>query len=300
MKVFISWSGILSKNLAEAFKQWLPGVIQAVKPYYSPDDISKGSRWSTEISKELVSSKVGIICLTRENLEAPWIMFEAGALSKNIDMSKLCPILFNVETSDIQGPLVQFQAAKFSKEEIRKLMKMINDELGEDALAADVLDNVLEMWWPKLKESVEKILKDTVLDKKKSSRPERDILEEILELTRSASIQKERFGRGREVLIHPNALRDLVESYDRVATEIESFVGIVNILSVIDALKTFEKPLNYIVRDSDIPSIERERLLEIYDSAKNRLVKIYDYTTTENKIDVTPKIRKKKNSTAKR
>ena len=81
MKVFISWSGETSKGLAEALREWLPAVIQAVNPYFSPDDVSKGSRWSSEISKELEDSAIGIICLTKENLEAPWIMFEAGALS---------------------------------------------------------------------------------------------------------------------------------------------------------------------------------------------------------------------------
>ncbi len=87
MRIFISWSGDLSKNIAEIFRQWIPGVIQAAKPYYSPDDITKGTRWSSEISKELDASKIGIICLTKDNLDSSWIMFEAGALSKNIEKS---------------------------------------------------------------------------------------------------------------------------------------------------------------------------------------------------------------------
>ncbi len=41
MDVFISWSGELSKKIAEAIRDWIPCVIQAVKPYYSPDDISR-------------------------------------------------------------------------------------------------------------------------------------------------------------------------------------------------------------------------------------------------------------------
>jgi len=71
MKVFISWSGDLSKCLAEVLRQWLPAVIQAVKPYYSPDDITKGARWTTEIAKELEEASLGIICLTQDNLEGP-------------------------------------------------------------------------------------------------------------------------------------------------------------------------------------------------------------------------------------
>jgi hypothetical protein len=184
MKIFLSWSGELSKNLADVIRQWLPSVIQAVKPYFSPDDMSKGARWNAEISKELEESKIGILCLTRDNLEAPWIMFEAGALAKKIDKSKVCPILFGIETTDIQGPLVQFQAARFEKEEIKKLVRMINAELGELGLGQNVLDEVFEMWWPKLKERIELELTSAKAIKKQSVRSERDLLEEILSLTR--------------------------------------------------------------------------------------------------------------------
>ncbi len=109
MKIFITWSGDTSCLIAEVLNKWLPGVLQAVKTYYSPNDILKGTRWNAEISKELESSQVGIICLTKDNLEAPWIMFEAGALSKSLENSKVCPILFGVDASEVKGPLVQFE-----------------------------------------------------------------------------------------------------------------------------------------------------------------------------------------------
>src|SRR5215813_14335412 len=85
MKVFISWSGERSKQLAEAIREWLPNVLQFVKPYFTPADIEKGARWASEISKELEQSKIGIIAMTEENLTSPWIMFEAGAISKVVE-----------------------------------------------------------------------------------------------------------------------------------------------------------------------------------------------------------------------
>ncbi|MBL4584093.1 MAG: toll/interleukin-1 receptor domain-containing protein [Pseudomonadales bacterium] len=82
MKVFISWSGEESRKLAAILNDWLPTAIQSVKPYFTPVDINKGALWSASISSELEHSEIGIICLTRTNLTAPWIMFEAGSPRK--------------------------------------------------------------------------------------------------------------------------------------------------------------------------------------------------------------------------
>ncbi|MCK5605193.1 hypothetical protein KAR91_25100 [Candidatus Pacearchaeota archaeon] len=46
-KVFISWSGDLSRKLAQAVYDWLPGALQYVKPYFLPEDIEKGAKWDT-------------------------------------------------------------------------------------------------------------------------------------------------------------------------------------------------------------------------------------------------------------
>jgi hypothetical protein len=188
MKVFLSWSGNRSKSIAEVLRNWLPSVLQAVKPYFSPDDVSKGSRWASEIAKELESSRIALLFITPENPEAAWLVFEAGALSKNLDRSKVCPLLFGeIEPTDIKGPLVQFQAAKFSKVEMKRVLKMINAELGDAALAADVLESVFEMWWPKLDEHVSQQLEESAHDEETARRPDRELLEEILLLSRRNS-----------------------------------------------------------------------------------------------------------------
>ena len=60
MKVFLSWSGIRSKLMADALRDWLPLVIQAVEPWLSESDIEKGVRWGPDISDRLEESRVGI------------------------------------------------------------------------------------------------------------------------------------------------------------------------------------------------------------------------------------------------
>ena len=66
LQVFLSWSGPKSKELAAFLTEWLPKVIQAVKPWMS-DDIEKGDRWQA-VDSSLEQVSVGIICLTKSNL----------------------------------------------------------------------------------------------------------------------------------------------------------------------------------------------------------------------------------------
>lgn len=192
MRVFISWSGDLSKALAEAIRNWLPSALQYVKPYFSPSDIEKGSKWATEIFKELSASTTCIIVLTRENLASNWVMFEAGAISCTIDRARVCPLIFDLEETDLQGPLAQFQATKFIKSDIRKLFFNINSAAGEHKLSDAVADGVFEKWWPDLEAQIVQILEGHKLIKaKKDIRSERDLIEELLLLTRKISTEIE-------------------------------------------------------------------------------------------------------------
>jgi len=210
-KVFISWSGDLSNKLAEAVRNWIPGVLQFAKPYFTPSDIEKGARWGSDILGELASSDIGIICLTKDNLSKPWILFEAGALSKNFDKSKVCTLLFGVEATDLSGPLTIFQGTRFEKADVKKLIKSINATGGEAKLEDSVLDEVFEMWWPRLQERVASILEAGKTTSGDAQRPDREILEEVLELSRLSARRNSREKElPREVLVDlMEALSDL-------------------------------------------------------------------------------------------
>lgn len=186
MKVFISWSGNSSQKIAEVLTNWIPKVLQSAKPYFSPSDIEKGTKWESEITKNLNECSIGIICVTRDNTNKPWILFEAGALSNKLEKSRVCPLLFGISNSDLTGPLATFQTTVFQKDEFKKLINSINKQLEENKVGEKVLDEVFEMFFPSLEESIGKILKDSKMDQsdEKEKRSDRDLLEEILELTR--------------------------------------------------------------------------------------------------------------------
>jgi hypothetical protein len=185
MHVFISWSGDLSRQLAEAIRNWLPEALQYVKPYFTPADIEKGAKWDNEISQKLAESNVCIIALTRESLSSQWVMFEAGAISRSVESSRVCAILFDLESTDVQGPLARFQATKFSKEEIHQLVRTINSSAGERALASQTLDNVFNKWWPDLESNIQRILSAASSAPSSEVRKDRSLLEETLLLVRS-------------------------------------------------------------------------------------------------------------------
>ena len=215
MKVFISWSGDMSRELGETLRTWIPAVIQQVKPYFTPNDIEKGTRWSSDIATELSESRVGVICLTKDNLDKPWIMFEAGALSKQLDSSHVCPILFDVDSSDLKGPLVQFQSTPFNRPEIKKLITTINKALGENRLDDSVLNTVFDMWWPKLEEQIKSIIEKYKNNggTNESPRDQREILEEILALTRMSVKRSPPSSKYKEEQIEPDAFAFLARRY---------------------------------------------------------------------------------------
>ena len=147
-----------SKRFAQVLREWLPLTIQAVEPYMSAEDTEKGSRWSGEIAAGLDASDFGIICMTPENLDAPWIHFEAGALSKSVDRARVSPVLFGLMPSQITGPLVQFQATEFVRDDILKLLRGISRSCGELQLDDIRLALVFDAMWPQLEAQVEKLI----------------------------------------------------------------------------------------------------------------------------------------------
>ena len=208
VKVFISWSGTVSRGLAEAFRDWLPSVIQAVKPWMSGSDIDKGVRWSSEIAAELEEARVGLICLTPDNLEKPWILFEAGALSKTLEKTFVCPYLFGLRSADLQFPLAQFQATKAEKEDTRKLIHTINSAFGESRLTDDQVNKSFERCWPEFEERLKAL--ELSQPATRSQRESREILEEILELARTTVLALAHDATARDSTGSPDPLTPVI------------------------------------------------------------------------------------------
>jgi hypothetical protein len=155
-KVLISWSGDPSHRVALALHTWLPTVIDGIVPYVSSVNIPKGTRWFSELSRQLEVTSFGIICLTLSNQHESWINFEAGAISKKVDESRISPFLFGLSPLDLTGPLQLFQATTTEREDVYRLVVSLAESSGIQVTPAS-LRNKFDISWPWLEAALKRI-----------------------------------------------------------------------------------------------------------------------------------------------
>jgi TIR domain len=187
MKVFISWSGNRSREVANLLSDWLCCVIQASRPWISTRDLDRGSLWFGEINDQLKDTTVGIICLTQENKNRPWILFEAGALAKGLSTSRVCTLLIDLEPKDIEDPLAQFNHTFPTRDSVFGLVRTLNGTLGQASLDVRILEQVFSVYWPQFETNFKDVLSKTESAGPTKPRPKEDVLGEILENTRVLS-----------------------------------------------------------------------------------------------------------------
>ncbi len=183
MKIFLSWSGQTSHQIAKGLREWLQSVIQTAEPWLSSEDIKKGARWSPAIAKELAESRAAIFCLTPENLQSPWLNFEAGAVSNTPWSANVCTYLFGISNSDVTGPLTQFQSTiATSKEDNLRLLSTINSAQEGRALDPKRLDKAFNTFWPELEAVLTTVPK--LKEPSEAKRSPEDIAKETLGIVR--------------------------------------------------------------------------------------------------------------------
>lgn len=132
-KIFISWSGDNSKEIAKEIKKSFENKIfkdTGLSCFVSDVDISSGDDWWNKIKKELKKCKLGIVCITKENLKAPWIYFESGAMVAR--ELRVIPLLVNCgvkllrETPIASKHMVDF----YNREQFIKMVQNINNNLA--------------------------------------------------------------------------------------------------------------------------------------------------------------------------
>jgi hypothetical protein len=189
MKIFISWSGEKSRRLAEALNHFLNDVFIDLETWLSSEDIDVGAKWNYEISKQLEGSNFGIICLTKENLTAPWILFEAGALAKSVEPAHVCPYLLDLKPIELNEPLSQFQSIFADGKSTLKLLQTINKLRGGKLFPDEKLKNHFNAWWPQLENKLNDIKQEDRTSE--GLRSDEKLLEGIIQLVRLLALNRE-------------------------------------------------------------------------------------------------------------
>ena len=185
MKIFLSWSGNRSRLVAELLRDWIRCVLQATRPWISTRDLDRGSVWFAEINEQLKDTAIGIICLTGDNKDKPWILFEAGALAKGLNSNRVCTFLVDLQPTDVEDPLAQFNHTFPNKAGLLALVETINNALGANALDHRILQQVFDTYWPQFDDGFKQVLAEHPPEATPPPRDERDLLAEILDHTRA-------------------------------------------------------------------------------------------------------------------
>ena len=113
----------------------------------SSEDIAKGRRWAADIGEILEDSSYCIVCVTPGVERQPWVNFEAGAVSKIVERSRVSPLVLGLSVEDLGNlPLAMFQCTTCDKDDLRKLLQSIA-AAGAAGRDAKLIDRRLGQTW---------------------------------------------------------------------------------------------------------------------------------------------------------
>jgi hypothetical protein len=161
MDTILTWSGSASHEIASFFRDWLKTVVPGVEPWISDEDIAKGKKWFPELMKQLTKTGVSITFITPENVRSPWVYYEVGVIAAKNEACIVCPYLIGVAATHVRDtPLGQFQWTLANKEDTARLIRSINEVLGEKAHDPGLLQGNFNSQWPSLKRQLDQVSKD--------------------------------------------------------------------------------------------------------------------------------------------
>ena len=146
MKVFIGWSGQTSKEVASILKVWLPQMNPHIETFMSSEDVRLEVSWKAEIMNKMRETDYALLCVTRENLNSPWLCFETGVFMGG-NVPRVNAILFDVSPSQVSGPLQMFPLIEADKINLRLMVYSLN-QLCETQCPIDELKRIFDGVYP--------------------------------------------------------------------------------------------------------------------------------------------------------
>lgn len=151
-------------------------------------DIRAGENWERQLSETLETADCGILVLTKDNHNAPWVVFEAGVLSKSARLQLVIPYRVDLPLSEVAAPLARLQGVDADLNGTKKLIETLNSVLLKP-VPSDRVHTLIEALWPQLRTKIVTASKE-VKSNVAAHRSTEDYLLEILGLLRTRPSQQ--------------------------------------------------------------------------------------------------------------
>jgi hypothetical protein len=141
------------------------------------------------IDAQLTDTDFGIVCVSKANQHAPWLNFEAGALSRRVDAKReLMPVLLIDFDSmnEVEGPVTGFQMQMATVDGFFAIMKDLNScELGPN-ISEKILRSRVELAWLDIEKEVRKV-RESQSSTQVVERTDSEKIDEVLDVVRGLS-----------------------------------------------------------------------------------------------------------------
>jgi len=194
---FISFSGDRSKNVAKILRDHLDDLLSEVELFVSEQDIASGAQWRGEIDEELNNAEFGILCVTPENKSEEWLLFEAGALSRQD--KRVVPYLLGLQKTDLTGPLADIQAVEANKEDTWEMIQELRASFEPDSEKRDgLVEKGFERSWPLMDEAFADLRGGGPAGAQDDGRSQEEMIRETLEHVRELRHERLEISKNRE------------------------------------------------------------------------------------------------------
>lgn len=183
-KLFISWAKDPAKQYALALSDWLRDVFDSLETWTSQADLMPGERSLAEIDKRLQEAVAGVVVVTPENQNEPWLSFEAGYLACHVGNGarRVIPLTMDgLKPGDLTGPLGMLQGVQFGRDGVKQLLESLCEVVGLDKGRAD---RKMDAFWDRLESRIADLANSRTVPARVQKRSSDDKIDEILTTVR--------------------------------------------------------------------------------------------------------------------
>lgn len=156
MKVFISWSGQQSQDVASLLRDWLPELLPRLEIWLQNKVLGLDDHWLTSMSGGIRASNAVIACVTADSLDSEWQSI--GSLETSDPNSPaVIPWMVGLRIEDAPQALKAFPPYGSAHSEVYRLVNLLND-MSDVAEDRTLIEQRMTLNWARFEIGLEHIL----------------------------------------------------------------------------------------------------------------------------------------------